>query len=1123
LGNIFKIPGWRYRLKSCNTLFYRQIWFVIKFPALFILFIWHNDAYGQTLKLVLPTGQTNGIRAMGVSADEKRIYARDFTNSYLRVWDAASGFKLTEILGSGFEMSPDRKYFITSPNDSLCLWDANKTVPIKKVKSATGIVYYIAFSNDGNKIATVSGDNIVTIRNSKTLVIINEWVSQGSLSSITFSGDDEQVLSNLKNRSFCMYDVATGKELVCISSILQSNLKDLHMPKGQYKLIVVEEPNVYISDLRKGELHKQGGYRAGFSENNEFIFIATPETGIKKINIQTGKNVLTIRSGKYNYINKIVTAPGGRILGTCSANQTVDLWDINTGKQLYSYGGFTDGVKFLSFSRDGSKVYAASNNEIKIWKIDRGDQLLTIKKHTSIPWSATAHPSAPKIVIAQNDSLAKIWNLLTGQPELTLGKHTEGVEYAEFSPDGKKIITVADSTAFIWDAETGKQLQLLKDEDMVYSAHFSGDNANVLTAGYHHVTIWNLQKSTKVSRLKGLKGLIENAVFSADGQSVVTGSQDSLVVWWDVNTGEIKKGVIMNQKVNYVSQHPDQTTVAYALSDHTVKLMDTETRVIKKTLTGHKWDIGYITYNKNGDKILTASFDDNAILWNTGTGEKISTFYCGSTVYTAVFTNDESKVVTCSEDNIIRLWNAEDGRLINSFFSVDSTGYLNIIPAGYYFGTVETSKLLHYVTKDLKSISFEQLDVKYNRPDKVLEAMGNTDTALIKSYRKAYEKRIKKLGIDTTSFRDGYSVPESDFVNRDAIEYEQKTGILKLVIKGNDSTYKLDRFNIWVNETPVFGQRGISIRRRNKNDFDTTITIKLSQGENKIETSITNVNGTESYRMPLVVNYTPAVKQKETIRFIGIGIDRFSDYQYNLQYSSKDIRDLSKKLKEKYREDIIIDTLFNEDVTVNNVKALKQKLQQTTENDKVIIAYSGHGMLGKDYDYYLSTYAVNFNNPEENGLSYDELESLLDSIPARKKLMLIDACHSGEVDKEDLITLNASSDSLIKGLKPVAYKKEGHLGLKNSFELMQSLFVNVGKSTGATIISAAAGTQFALERNDLKNGVFTYSILEAMNKYPTLKISELKKIVGERVEQLTKGLQKPTSRNETIAVDWRVW
>ncbi len=394
--------------------------------------------------------------------------------------------------------------------------------------------------------------------------------------------------------------------------------------------------------------------------------------------------------------------------------------------------------------------------------------------------------------------------------------------------------------------------------------------------------------------------------------------------------------------------------------------------------------------------------------------------------------------------------------------------------------------------------------------------MENKDSILIKSYKKAYEKRIKKMSIDTLAFRSGYGVPEFDFVNRDNIAYEQKKSTLTLHIKGVDSIYKLDRFNVWVNETPIFGQRGISIRKKNKNDFDTTITIKLSQGENRIETSITNVNGTESYRMPLTVNYSPAVKQKESIRFIGIGIDQFADNQYNLKYSAKDIRDLSKKLKEKYKDDIIIDTLFNANVTVSNVKGLKQKLQQTSVNDKVIISYSGHGLLSKDYDYYLSTYNVNFQMPEENGLAYDELENLLDSIPARKKLMLIDACHSGEVDKEEGIAMNKIADSLglSKGIiLGDSIEQNQNLGLKNSFELMQSLFVNVGKSTGATIISAAAGNQFALERGDLKNGVFTYSLLEAMEKNVTMKISELKKIVGERVEQLTNGMQKPTSRN----------
>lgn len=92
----------------------------------------------------------------------------------------------------------------------------------------------------------------------------------------------------------------------------------------------------------------------------------------------------------------------------------------------------------------------------------------------------------------------------------------------------------------------------------------------------------------------------------------------------------------------------------------------------------------------------------------------------------------------------------------------------------------------------------------------------------------------------------------------------------------------------------LFLASGELVSAKKQNDFDTTITIKLSQGENRIETSITNVNGTESYRMPLTVNYSPAVKQKESIRFIGIGIDQFADNQYNLKYSAKDIRDLSK-------------------------------------------------------------------------------------------------------------------------------------------------------------------------------------------------------------------------------------
>lgn len=129
-----------------------------------------------------------------------------------------------------------------------------------------------------------------------------------------------------------------------------------------------------------------------------------------------------------------------------------------------------------------------------------------------------------------------------------------------------------------------------------------------------------------------------------------------------------------------------------------------------------------------------------------------------------------------------------------------------------YFSTFSKrlNKLIGFSNNQLDHITFDQLDIKYNRPDKVLEAIGSTDTALIDSYRNAYYKRIKKLGVDTTSFKEGFSIPEADFKNRKAVEYEQKTKQLKLQITGN-STENLDRFNVWVNEVPLYGQKGINL------------------------------------------------------------------------------------------------------------------------------------------------------------------------------------------------------------------------------------------------------------------------------------------------------------------------
>ncbi|MDZ4793359.1 MAG: caspase family protein [Bacteroidota bacterium] len=1094
-------------------------------------------------------GHTADIVSAEFSPDGKKIVTAA-SDSTAMIWDAISGEllvtlnKYTNKEISSARFSPVGKNIVTgSWNSSAAVWDAsNGQLLANLTAQSNGGSKSAQFSPDGKKIITISPDSTGTMWDGITYNHLATLKGHAAdIESAEFSPDSKKAITASDNGAVKIWDVANGHLLLDI--IVNSGwVMNVQFSPDQKKIVTSSlfGPAV-IWDALTGKM------LVNLNGDSSWAKVAwfSPD----------GKKIVTVS------MDKLVNFHG----------YNIKIWDAGNGKLLVDLGNSSEAVMSAMFSPDGKKIISTLLwGPASIWNGMNGNLLFNLSGHTSTVKSVQYSPDSEKIITLSGNGMVRIWDDVNGKLEADLAglkndtNSMNDTRSAQFYPGGKKILTYTLKEGKIWDAVNGKLLVGLKEFRWLTKAHFSTDGKKIITNSTTDppVRIWDADNGSLLDEMKGNKWEVYSAEFSPDGSKIVTASRDSTVrIWdaandnllvdlkefawsamfspdgekiltiskdsvartWDVHSGKLLFSLKERMWFAAVNYSPDGKKIASTSGDTTARIWDATNGKLLVDLKMQHFSLRNIQFSPDGKKIIgTSETEGIAKIWDANNGNLLFDLATNNEwINNAVFSPGGKKILVAS-GNFAKVLNADNGKLIYSFLALDSSDYLYQIPSGYYMCTQKGAQLLYYVKRS-QIISFEQLDIKYNRPDKVLEAIGNTDTALIKSYRKAWEKRIKKLGIDTTAFRDGYSVPEADFVNRDNIEYEQKDRKLTLHIRGIDSTYKLDRFNIWVNEVPVYGQRGISIRKKNRNDFDTIITIKLSQGENRIETSITNVNGTESYRIPLRVKYTLANPVKESTRFIGIGIDQFADNKYNLQYSAKDIRDLAARLKEKYGTNIIIDTLFNQNVTVSNVKLLKTELFKTNENDKVIIAYSGHGMLSKDYDYYLSTYAVNFDKPEENGLPYDELENLLDSIPARKKLMLIDACHSGEVDKEDLITLNASSDSLIKGLKPIAYKKEGHLGLKNSFELMQSLFVNVGKSTGATIISAAAGTQFALERNDLKNGVFTYSILEAMNKYPSLKISELKKIVGERVEELTNGLQKPTSRTEMITMDWSIW
>ncbi|HRG81035.1 MAG TPA: caspase family protein [Chitinophagaceae bacterium] len=1111
----------------------------------------------QGPKLILPVSHSYEIKYAVFSPDSKLILT---VADGGKIWDVATGRLLTNIrkLEYGAKFSGDGKKIFHGAK----AWDVYSGEEIINLSGQVLAANYPDLAKKNESRDSLHKRLGKLLSELKGSLWYSDKYGQIQIGKASFFPSGKKLM--VQNRKVIVWDVITGDSLFEIHPKNENEVFNASFSSDGTKIFASSLKEIIIVDAESGQLIQKfasGRGPVAFSNQGDKLI---QDNIIRKIGDQNAivplklkikttvlsyqfspddKFILAILpsqdtavlfdaiTGKqqhiFPYTNSIYSEP---FFSADSKALVVGFtaWDLRTGKKIIDIAITERGTRSFTALSPDRKFLAAGfylTNSADLYNVESGQLITKLKGFTPNVNTAIFSPDRKTIVTAGENDFMRIWNAGSGVMVKKLSYPINGRVSLTYSADSTKLLVTSEQENIgrLLDATSFDIIQELKGHEAgIASSAISPDCKMLVTAGRDKtVRVWNTETGEMIRSIGNYAaGMVNYVAFGPGSGMITTGSYEGLLKIWNINTGAFIREIPNNSsKVEYISFSPDRTRLAIVTMGGVCRILNLQTGEPLFYLDGI---VKTVSFSNDGEKILTGNNNSLIRLHNAHTGKvEKEIIIPGNRV--AFFSADNERIITAASGEMMEIYSYPDLQLIYKFLPVDTTDYFLQIATQYYLSTPSAAKVLHYVSKNLKIISFEQLDVKYNRPDKVLEAIGNTDTALIKSYRKAWEKRIKKLGIDTTQFREGYSVPECDFVNRDQIDAEQKTETLRLHIKANDSTYLLDRFNVWINESPLFGQRGISIRKNNSYSLDTIITIKLSQGENRFECSITNINGTESYRMPLYVNYTPVVKQKESLRFIGIGIDRFSEKGHDLQYSVKDIRDLSAKLKEKYGNDIQIDTLFNENVNSSNVSALKKQLQQTSVNDKVILAYSGHGLLSKEYDYYLSTYTVNFDNPEINGLPYEELENLLDSIPARRKLMLIDACHSGEVDKEEMTRITDASDSLqqlgTKGGKPT-YTDKTTLGMKNSFELMQSLFVNVGKSTGATVISAAAGTQFALERGDLKNGVFTYSILEAMNKYPSIKISELRRIVGERVEKLTNGLQKPTSRNETITSDW---
>jgi WD40 repeat protein/Tfp pilus assembly protein PilF len=302
--------------------------------------------------------------------------------------------------------------------------------------------------------------------------------------------------------------------------------------------------------------------------------------------------------------------------------------------------------------------------------------LLQLWTHPKPVQYADFSPDGHRVVTACADGTMRVWNTADGEAIGEPLQHSDLVHHAAFNPDGLRVVTASrDQTARIWEVATGKSI-ILKHEGEVQRAAFSPDGSRVLTTGDDgKARLWDAVTGKPLPlALQHGKGIVR-ATFSPDGRRILTASLDHTARMWDAATGEpVGRPLKHDEAVWYASFSPDGRWIVTASQDHSARVWEADTG---KPITGflkHGDPVVYASFSPDSKRVVTAGQDRRARVWVIGghllemSNREEADFVPpldlehSHFVHLAVFSPDGRQILTASEDQTAMVWDAATGK-----------------------------------------------------------------------------------------------------------------------------------------------------------------------------------------------------------------------------------------------------------------------------------------------------------------------------------------------------------------------------------------------------------------------------------------------------------------------------
>jgi len=1026
-----------------------------------------------------PSGPIGGLSTVAFMPDGVSILTADWSGVVLWRPEGNRYFRQSGIREGGLCPDPQGRWIAVAANSIVAILDPNDLHLIRTLESDSGLVLAIAMSPDGSQLASGGVDDNITIWNPLTGKKLKVFRGHSDyVRALAFSKDGQTLISASDDKTIRLWNVVSGM-------------------------------------LRNTLLSDSGVQSVALSSDGRFIASAGENYQVALWNLATGSEVQAWRTA------------GGERFTSFPGN--------GAHKVLWFSGG-------LAFSPDSQSLAVGGSGSVEILDLRTMKLSSTLGGRADII-GAKFSPTGQYLAVAKQRYMA-LWDLGVGLPRTYLWfdpAHAGSFASAQFSPDGRMLAGGTFSPLVrIWDLKTLQIVQRLTVGGDVRALAYSPDGALLAAANVSGVAkIVNAASGDELHTLNlSLNSGIPRLVFHPDGKWLVSGSSrgDAISVW-DTATGRKIKDINCQpspQLAAHLRQVPGSSGPCGVMDlavDRITGSLAATGNFGARLWTGPDWAR---VRGKLDGEVTTGgtAISPNGRLWVGGTsvwdmaqGQEV--LNVGTHPNSPSFSPD-SKWLASAGLGEVALWDVEKREAAAFLLSPgqNSSGqnnWLVVSPDGLFDGAPAAwTDIIWRFGKGLGEVMpVEAFFSDFYYPGLLADIVAGKHPKAPRELSEVDRRQpVVKLSLAEPATPGPVASRTVMLMVRVTPappdnKHPRSSGARDVRLFRNGSLVK-----IW---------HGQAV---DKSGYE--IKVPIIAGTNSFSAYAFNDSNVKSRDARLTVTGANTLDRKGTAYILAVGINKYSNLDFDLRYAAQDAEAFSSELQQKQNQlgtfsHVEVIPLLDQDARKDNIlaalhllagakTALPQgapdalrRLETAQPEDAVFVYYAGHGVSANSHFYLIPQDLGYMGKREEldnetlksimrHSISDEDLLQAFEGIDAGKLVMIIDACNSGQVLESEEKRRGPMNS---KGLAQLAYEK------------------------GMYVLTASEGYQTALEDAKLGHGILTYALVEeglktaAADEEPgdgDVDVREWLEYAARRVPEIQQSFEEHARQLEHVAV-----